>query len=118
MIDLTSKDYTYTNLKILDIKRMLKEIKPEIKDLSPGNVVNISLIIFAYLLEGNFIDKDVEDDLRLSLCDDVMYINDETLRMDLKFKNSLVNEILKQKNVNELALGETIKELIGDIYEL
>ena len=118
MIDLTSKDCTYTNLKILDIKKMLKEIKPDIEDLSPSDVVNISLIIFSYLLEGNFIDIDVENDLRLTLHDDLLYINDKELKMDLKFKNALVNEIMKQKQVNIMTLGKTINELVGDIYEL
>lgn len=116
MIDLTSIDSSYTNLKINEIKRMLKDIKPDIKDLSPLEIVNMSIIIFAYLIEGEFVDEYTDGDLTLSLYDDVMFINVEELTMNLKFKNLLVNQIIKQKHVNELEIGETIKELIGDIY--
>ena len=35
MIDLSSEDYTYTNLKVNEIKRMLKKIKPDIIELTP-----------------------------------------------------------------------------------
>ena len=118
MIDLTSLDETYTNLKIIEIKRMLKEIKPDIKELSPSDIINIAIIIFAYLIEGKYIDEEHDGDLRFNFHDDVMYLNIEQVTMDLKFKNALVNEILKQKPVNDLKLGETISELIGDIYEL
>ena len=118
MIDLTSLDETYTNLKIIEIKRMLKEIKPDIDDLSPSDVINIAIIIFSYLIEGKYIDEEIDGDLRFNFHDDVMYLNVKQVTMDLKFKNALVNEILKQKPVNDLKLGETIKELVGDVYEL
>ena len=111
MIDLSSKDFSYINLKAIEIERMLKEIKPDMKELTSSQIVNISLIVFAYLLEGRFFDEDPDGDLRLTVYDDVMFINVEDETMQLKFKNTLVNQILKQTPISELSIGETIKEL-------
>lgn len=113
MIDLSSKDYTYINLKAIEIERMLKEIKPDMKELTSSQIVNMSLIIFAYLLEGTFFDEDPDGDLRLTVYDDVIYINVENETMQLKFKNTLVNKILEQKPISEISIGQTIKELFA-----
>lgn len=117
MIDLSSKDCSYTTLKVNEIIRLLKEIKPDIIELTPSDVINISLITFAYLIECNFFDEDVDGDLRLTMYDDVIHINVEEVTMQLKFKNTLVNEILEQKPISEVSLTNTVKELFyeGDL---
>ena len=114
MIDLTSKDYTYLNLKAIEIERMLKEIVPDMSELKSSEIVGMALIIFAYLLEGKFFDKDADEDLRLVLYDDVLFIDVKDITMQLHFKNALVNQILEQKPISEFSIGETIKELAGD----
>ena len=120
MIDLTSLDNTYTNLKIIQIKRMLKEIKPDMRELSPSDVINISLITFAYLCESNFIVKD-GNDLILDYKDDEVILDVNNLTIVLKFKNDMVNRIISVEN--EQGLDELLKpynilkELIGDENE-
>lgn len=117
MIDLTSKDCTYTTLKVNQIKRELKEIKPEIKDLSPLEVINIALIIFSYLCEGDCLES-VENNLILTYAHDVLLIDVENLTMQLKFKNKLLNDFLsivdKAGYDNMMKDFETLKELVGD----
>ena len=108
MIDLSSKDFSYINLKAIDIERMLKKIKPDMKELTSSQIVNMALITFAYLIEGNYFDEVPEGDLRLTLYDDVIYINLENETMELKFKNALVNHILEQKPISEFNVGETL----------
>ena len=117
MIDLTSKDYSYTSLKVNEIERKLKKIKPDICELTPSNVINISLLVFAYLCEGGFVETE-KDDLTIALYDDLLLIDPEDLTMQLKFKNSLLNHIISitdEKSYNELFNRFPIlKELEGD----
>lgn len=115
MIDLSSKDYSYTALKVNEIKRLLKEIKPDINELTSSDVINISLLTFAYLCESNFF-KTEDNDLILELYDDELLIDVEGVTMRLKFKNFLVNHLLEQKELDEILKEyDTLNELIkGD----
>ena len=112
MIDLSSKDYSYTNIKANEVKRLLKEIKPDINELTTSDVINISLLIFAYLCESDFIGTDKKD-LTIELYDDVLLINPEDLTLQLKFKNYLINSLLEKNELDEaLSKFQTIKELV------
>lgn len=117
MIDLTSLDNTYTNLKITQIKRLLKDIKPDIKELSASDIINISIIVFAYLIEGHFLDVD-EDDLILAYKDDEVILDVNSLTLELKFKNELLNQILSckdKKGFDDMMKPYVIlKDLVGD----
>ena len=117
MIDLTSKDCTYTNLKVNQIKRELKEIKPDIKDLTALEVINIALIVFSYLYESDCIES-VKNDLILTYTHEVFLIDVENLTMQLKFKNKLLNDFLSSVDKagydNMMKDFETLKELVGD----
>lgn len=116
MIDLNSKDYSYSCFKVKHIKHLLKEIKPDIIDLAPSDVVNISLVTFAYLIEGNYFDEDPDGDLTFTLYDDVMHINIEDVTMELKFKNTFVNMLLNELDNKDIFKDSKIlRELVvGD----
>ena len=117
MIDLTSKDYSYTSLKVNEIERKLKKIKPDICELTSSNIINISLIVFAYLCEGGFIETE-GDDLTIELYDDLLLIDVEDMTMQLKFKNILLNQIIAsrdEKGYDKLfETFPTLKALEGD----
>ena len=115
MIDLSSKDYSYTTLKVNEIKRLLKKIKPDISELTSSDVINISLLVFAYLCEGDFMQTE-GNDITIELFDDLVIIDVENLTLQLKFKNYLVNSLLDNNELDEtLKKFETIKELVkGD----
>lgn len=118
MIDLSSKDCSYTTLKVNYIKSLLKEIKPDIKDLAHLEIINISILIFAYLLESNFFQLD-EDDLILAYNDDEVILDVDKLTLELKFKNRFVNDLISSqtsKDVECLSKNlNVLSELIGDM---
>ena len=115
MIDLTSKDCTYTIFKIFQIKRLLKKIKPDINELSSLDVINLSLIFFNYLCECDDFKID-GNDLIFTYGNEDLIIDVQNLTMRLKFKNQLLYDyfLLVKDDENMMKDFKTVKELVGD----
>lgn len=118
MIDLPSLDSTYTNLKVIEIKRRLKQIKPDINELSSLDVINLSLIFFNYLCECNDFMID-GNDLIFSYGSEDLIIDVQNLTKHLKFKNKLLYDFFVSSKDDENMMRDfkTVKELAGDIND-
>ena len=117
MADLNSKDYTYGNLLIKRIKRMIDKSEMGHKDFTDSEIILIGLNIFRIMAEIPFGDgsEDVHEwqlffDAQKSEKNFMQFIHH--LERIALVKNTLLNEILERTDLEDLE--EFIKEEKGD----
>ena len=118
MADLNSKDYTYGNLLIKNIKRMIDKSEEGHKDFTDSDIILIGLNILRIMAElpfGNG-NEDVHEwqlffDAQKSEFNFMKFIHH--LERIALVKNTLLNEILERNDLEDLE--EFIKEEKGDV---
>ena len=115
MIDLNSKDYTYANLNILQIKRLIEQSEFNDKEYSSNELINIGLDILRIMCEipfGDGNENEFEWDLFFKAGktrEGIITLMGYLYRKSTA-KNQLLNEILSTTN------NEDLKELLeGDL---
>ena len=117
MTDINSKDYTYANLLIMNIKRMIDESEIEHRDFSDAEIVMIALNILRIMSEmiyGNGTEDFREWELFFNAHKsekEFQFLLHHLERMSL-VKNELLNEIMTQTETEDLE--KFIKTFKGD----
>lgn len=115
MIDLNSTDYTYANLTIANIKRLISESEFHDKDYAPNEIINIALDILRIMCEipfGDGTENEFEWDMffKAGKTRDGILSLMAYLYRNSSAKNQLLNEILTASNKEDLK-----KLLDGDL---
>ncbi len=120
MNDLESKEYTYSNLLIKRIKRMIDKCEIDHRDFSESEIVCIALNVLRIMAEIPFGDgnEDVHEwqlffDAQKSYKEFMHFIH-HLERMSM-VKNTLLNEIIERTNIEDLQ--QLIREEKGAIPE-
>lgn len=61
MVDINSKEYTYANLNIIAIKRLIGKSELNDKEFSPSEIINIALDILRIMCEISYEDGIVDE---------------------------------------------------------
>jgi len=116
-MDLNDKEYSYANLVILQIKRMLDNTNKEHHDFSNWDIINIALDILRIMTEIScgtmYFDEGTERQWNLFFDaqkteDGLMFFITDLYRHS-KVKNQLLNEVLNTTK------GEDLEELIKEL---
>lgn len=118
--DLESKEYTYSNLLIKRIKRMIDKCEIDHRDFSESEIVCIALNVLRIMTEIPFGDgtEDVHEwqlffDAQKSYKEFMHFIH-HLERMSM-VKNTLLNEIIERTDIEDLE--QLIREEKGAIPE-
>lgn len=117
MNDLQSKDYTYSNLLIKRIKRMIDKSDINHRDFSESEIVCIALNVLRIMTEipfGNGNEDVREWELFFNAqksYEDFMFFIHHLERMSM-VKNTLLNEIIERTDIEDLE--ELIRAEKGD----
>lgn len=113
MIDINSKEYTYANLNIIAIKRLISKSEFNNRDFSQSDIINIALDILRIMCEIPYSEGDVNEyEWELFFNSGKSRDGINTLMSYLyrngKGKNSLLNEIF------DIAEEKDIKQLLKE----
>ena len=105
----TNERFTYTNMRILEIKSKLFQINPNMKDPDALEVINLALVVFCIICDAHVKPELERHDIAQNMIDDksdfVYYVND--LIAQSNDANDILNEylekhmLIKRNEVNE-----------------
>lgn len=100
----SSERLTYTNMRVMNIKRRLLQINPNMKDADSVDIINIALVIFSYICDAHIDDKLEHGELIHDIIDDPHHFiyNVNTLIYETREQNHVLNDYIdKQINLNK-----------------
>lgn len=117
MIDLDSKDFTYTNVNIMRIRRMIRKSEFHCHEFTPEEIVKIAVDILRIMVEipfGNGKQDDLEWQLFFQWDKSRDGINTlmHYLLQNAESRNNLFNEILENGDKEDLI--NMVKTLCDD----
>lgn len=122
-INLNSKDYTYANLNILTIKRLLEQSEYNTKDFAPNEIINIALDILRIMCEIPFCvhNNNQHDEYEWELFFNAQRTNDGIIKLmtylfrNAEGKNMILNEVFNSLTVEDMEKYiRTINDESGD----
>ena len=94
----TNDRFTYTNMRVLDIKGKLFQINPTMKEPDAVDIINLSLVVFSIICDAHAnpeLDRhDIVQDMIDVKSDFVYYVNDLIKQADAT--NNVLNEYLEK----------------------
>ena len=112
MVDINSKEYTYANLNIITIKRLIGKCELNNREFSTSEIINVALDILRIMCEISYEDGEVNDYewelfFKCGKSRDGIFTLISYLYRNGKGKNAILNEIYEK--VEE----EDIKQLLN-----
>lgn len=109
-INLNSKDYTYANLNILTIKRLLEQSEYNTRDFAANEIINIALDILRIMCEIPFAvyDNKQYDEYEWELFFNAEKTGDGVIRLmtylfrNAEGKNLILNEVFNSLTVEDM----------------